>query len=316
MPLLTLGACWAQAGDAYPTRFVGASVFKGEEFIGLNDAANHFHATWCSACRLSRSHASVRCSAKRSRRYRRSRKTDDLDLQVDQSSSKRNVADASSSTVENAPSVDVSANNSSSNSTTSISSRGTVLQACAVTSGFMVALGAIIREASHVAFMQGLPVIDCTKGISFGFETWHLELVTGLVILISSCRYLLLRTWPDFAESSEAANRQVLTSLEPVDYLVVSFLPGISEELLFRGTLLPLSGNNWNSVLLVAALFGILHLGSGRKYSFAIWASFVGLMYGSATMISSSIVVPMLSHSLNNLVGGMIWRYSKSGLSQ
>lgn len=42
-----------------------------------------------------------------------------------------------------------------------------------------------------------------------GFEMWHLELITGLVILISSCRYLLLKTWPDFAESSEAANQQV-----------------------------------------------------------------------------------------------------------
>ncbi|KAL3751837.1 hypothetical protein ACJRO7_012639 [Eucalyptus globulus] len=311
MPLLTLDACWAQAGGTSPTRFIGASVFKGEEFIGLNDATKHFHATCCRACRVSMSRGSVRCSVKRSR-YRRPQKSVDLDLKVDQSSSNTNVTDGSSSTVENAPSIDVSSNSSSMNSTTSISSRSTVLQACTVTSGLMVALGAIIREASHVAFMEGLPVIDCTKEISFGFETWHLELVTGLVILISSCRYLLLRTWPDFAESSEAANRQVLTSLEPVDYLVVSFLPGISEELLFRGTLLPLTGNNWTSVLLVAALFGILHLGSGRKFSFAIWATFVGLMYGSATVVSSSIVVPMLSHSLNNLVGGMIWRYSKS----
>lgn len=109
-----------------------------------------------------------------------------------------------------------------------------------------------------------------------------------------------------FTQYSLSLNVQVLTSLEPVDYLVVSFLPGISEvlrksclsslfvlqfiklvimlhasvssyygmsvqELLFRGALLPLTGNNWNSVLLVATLFGILHLGSGRKSSFAIW---------------------------------------------
>lgn len=41
------------------------------------------------------------------------------------------------------------------------------------------------------------------------FEIWHLELITGLVVLISSCRYLLLKAWPDFAESSDAANQQV-----------------------------------------------------------------------------------------------------------
>lgn len=42
-----------------------------------------------------------------------------------------------------------------------------------------------------------------------GFEMWHLELITGIVVLISSSRYLLLKTWPDFAESSETANQQV-----------------------------------------------------------------------------------------------------------
>jgi len=46
-----------------------------------------------------------------------------------------------------------------------------------------------------------------------GFELWHLELITGLVVLISSCRYLLLKTWPNFAESSEAANKQVTESI-------------------------------------------------------------------------------------------------------
>lgn len=44
--------------------------------------------------------------------------------------------------------------------------------------------------------------------IAVGFEMCHLELVTGLVVLISSSRYLLLKTWTDFAESSEAANLQ------------------------------------------------------------------------------------------------------------
>ncbi|XP_031127771.1 uncharacterized protein LOC116029867 [Ipomoea triloba] len=105
---------------------------------------------------------------------------------------------------------------------------------------------------------------------------------------------------------------QVLTSLEPLDYIVVSFLPGVSEEFLFRGALLPLFGANWPSALAVAAVFGILHLGSGRKYSFAIWATFVGLAYGYATISTSSIIVPMAAHALNNLIGGILWRYTSS----
>lgn len=147
-----------------------------------------------------------------------------------------------------------------------IPSRASVLKACIITCGLIGLLGVVIREVSHIASAGGLPIIDSSLEIPLTFQMWHLELITGLVILISSCRYLLLKMWPDFAESSEAANSQVLSSLEPLDYIVVSLLPGISEELLFRGALLPLFGINWQSVVAVASIFGILHLGSGRKY--------------------------------------------------
>ncbi|XP_011086710.1 uncharacterized protein LOC105168352 [Sesamum indicum] len=193
-----------------------------------------------------------------------------------------------------------------------VPSRTAVLQACTVTSGLMGAVGVLIRQVSHFAAREGWPVLDCSADITFSFELWHLELIAGSVILVSSCRFLLLKTWPDFAESSQAANQQVLTSLEPLDYLLIAFLPGISEELLFRGALLPLFGVNSTSIFVVAALFGVLHLGSGRKYSFAVWATLVGLVYGYATTWSSSIIVPMASHALNNLVAGVIWRYSSN----
>ncbi|XP_058731568.1 uncharacterized protein LOC131603283 [Vicia villosa] len=189
-------------------------------------------------------------------------------------------------------------------------SRNAVLQACIITSGLIAAFGTVIRQVSHIASIEGLPVLDCSTEVSFGFEMWHLELITGLVVLISSSRYLLLKTWPDFAESSEAANRQVLSSLQPLDYIVVAFLPGISEELLFRGAVLPLLGMNWQSIGVAAFIFGVLHIGNGRKYSFAIWATFVGLAYGYATVLSSSLAVPIASHAVNNLIGGLLWKYT------
>lgn len=39
-------------------------------------------------------------------------------------------------------------------------------------------------------------------------------------------------------------------------------------------------------------------------------ATFVGVVYGCATSLSSSIVVAMASHALNNLIGGVSWRLS------
>ncbi|KAL6619480.1 hypothetical protein ACP70R_034619 [Stipagrostis hirtigluma subsp. patula] len=181
--------------------------------------------------------------------------------------------------------------------------RNAVLQACTLTSGLLLAGGLVLRQASHLASLNGWPIADPTD-VSLCFETWHLELVAGLVILISSSRYILLQTWPDFRDSSEAANRQILASLEPLDYIVIACLPGISEELLFRGALMPIFGLNWISALIIGAIFGVLHLGNGRRYSFAIWATFVGFAYGIGTIASSSIIVPMASHSINNIIGG------------
>ncbi|TVU18593.1 hypothetical protein EJB05_34700 [Eragrostis curvula] len=189
--------------------------------------------------------------------------------------------------------------------------RSAVLQACTLTSGLLLAGGLVLRQASHFASLNGWPIADPTD-LSFNFEIWHLELVAGLVVLISSGRYILLETWSEFRDSSEAANNQVLTSLEPLDYIVVSCLPGISEELLFRGALMPILGLNWISALIIGALFGVLHLGNGRRYSFAIWATFVGFAYGIGTLASSSIIVPMASHSLNNIIGGLLWHFAKS----
>uniref|UniRef100_M8C4Z4 CAAX prenyl protease 2/Lysostaphin resistance protein A-like domain-containing protein n=1 Tax=Aegilops tauschii TaxID=37682 RepID=M8C4Z4_AEGTA len=134
-------------------------------------------------------------------------------------------------------------------------------------------------------------------------------LTSGLLLALG---LLLRETWPDFRDSSEAANTQILTSLESLDYIVVACLPGISEEFLFRGALMPIFGLNWISALATGVFFGVLHLGNGRRYSFAIWATFVGLAYGLATIASSSIIVPMASHSINNIIGGLLWRFRDS----
>ncbi|RYR18808.1 hypothetical protein Ahy_B03g063422 [Arachis hypogaea] len=54
--------------------------------------------------------------------------------------------------------------------------------------------------------------------------------ILRFVVFISSSLRLLLNTWTDFADSSQAANLQVLCSLQPLDCMFVAFLPGISEN--------------------------------------------------------------------------------------
>ncbi|KAJ3708746.1 hypothetical protein LUZ61_012451 [Rhynchospora tenuis] len=196
-----------------------------------------------------------------------------------------------------------------------VASRSAVLQACCFTSAALLLFGVLIRQVSHLACINGLPILDATE-VKFGFEIWHIELILALVVLVSSSRYILLKAWPDFAESSEAANQQVLSSLEPLDLVLVAFLPGISEEFLFRGGLMPIFGLDWKSALASGAIFGILHLSGGRKYSYTIWATIVGFSYGLSTVASSSLVVPMVSHSLNNLIGGLFWYLNSNSISE
>lgn len=58
---------------------------------------------------------------------------------------------------------------------------------------------------------------------------------------------------------------------ESVSFKIFGSLVCITQEMLFRGALMPLLGTNWNGIVAVGLIFGLLHLGSGRKYSFAVW---------------------------------------------
>lgn len=257
--------------------------------------------------RPGRRNEAVACAAKNTKRKRRSSPNESKDLLLVVSE------EAASGSGGSAPGTSLETNGEDAATDDEVSGapRSAVLQACTLTSGLLLAGGLLLREASHLASINGWPIADPTD-VSFSFETWHLQLVAGLVIVISSARYLLLQTWPDFRDSSESANRQILASLEPLDYIVVACLPGISEELLFRGAMMPTLGLNWISALIIGTVFGVLHLGNGRKYSFAIWATFVGFAYGMGTIASSSIVVPIASHSINNIIGGLLWRLTKN----
>ncbi|XP_071928653.1 uncharacterized protein [Coffea arabica] len=229
MEVVTLNCCW----KSRPYN-LSASVFQplGMEFVGPRNSAEMSPARFFSGFRVGLRVFASRNSVKKSRKKEKSQK-------YDTSPSNKAVLEENDAVSNTPPLADnyiqensntSSFNHSEGQSTLLIPSRGAVLRACTITSCLIGTLGVVIRQVSHFASTKGWPVIDASSEISLNFETWHLELIVGLVILISSCRYLLLNIWLDFAESSEAANKQVLSSLEPSDYIVVAFLPGISED--------------------------------------------------------------------------------------
>ncbi len=99
----------------------------------------------------------------------------------------------------------------------------------------------------------------------------------------------------------------MLTPLGWPDVLLVACLTGLSEELLFRGALIPASLPDWRGVLLSAAIFGVLHNSGGRNLSFAAWAGGVGALYGAAYLATGNIWVPAAAHALNNFASAAIW---------
>ncbi|CAI5960693.1 unnamed protein product [Closterium sp. NIES-65] len=98
--------------------------------------------------------------------------------------------------------------------------------------------------------------------------------------LVCTPFHTLLRLSPAFLDATNASNARALSSLNATDLIWVSLLPGISEELLFRGALLPLVGVNAVGVIVSGAVFGLLHVTGDRNLTFSAWASSVGCVYG------------------------------------
>ena len=77
---------------------------------------------------------------------------------------------------------------------------------------------------------------------------------------------------------------------------------------MFRCTLLPGVAADWRGVIVAAGVFGALHISGGRRSSFALWATGVGLAYGALAVVLRDGTAPMIAHAAANAAGGLMWR--------
>jgi len=87
----------------------------------------------------------------------------------------------------------------------------------------------------------------------------------------------------------------------PLGLVVVSVLPGICEELLFRGAILGLLRKglpDWASVLIQALLFALLH-GLAVRFPYTLG---IGLVLGLVVVRTGSLWPVMVAHAAHNLV--------------
>lgn len=130
----------------------------------------------------------------------------------------------------------------------------------------------------------------------------------GLGLTITAASSLVYRLWPAYRRSADFYLEFVLKPLILPDIIWVGLLPGLSEELLFRGVMLPALGFNVTGVIISSVCFGVLHLSGSEQWPYVVWATAVGLLFGFSALLTGNLLVPLVAHVLTNLVSSYSWK--------
>ncbi|NJL62376.1 MAG: CPBP family intramembrane metalloprotease [Methylacidiphilales bacterium] len=136
------------------------------------------------------------------------------------------------------------------------------------------------------------------------------EFVVGIILglLITALSSVVYHFNSTYRRSADYYLEIVLKPLALPDIIWLGLLPGLSEELLFRGVLLPALGANDFAVIISSVCFGVLHLSGPQQWSYVIWATIVGLVLGYSAIISGNLLVPIVAHIVTNLVSSYLWK--------
>jgi len=146
------------------------------------------------------------------------------------------------------------------------------------------------------------PVIFSVKAVLIGLGS------AGLIILASNIIY---KIWPAYRRSAQYYLELVLKPLAIPDTLWLGLLPGLSEELLFRGIMIPALGSGVLAVIVSSVLFGVLHLGGVQQWPYGVWATAVGFLLGMIMILTGNLLIPIIAHILTNFISSLVWKLEK-----
>jgi membrane protease YdiL (CAAX protease family) len=131
----------------------------------------------------------------------------------------------------------------------------------------------------------------------------------GLIItLMSSLSYHFL---PYYRKSADYYLEIILKPLALPDLIWLGLLPGLSEELLFRGVMLPALGANHLAVVISSLCFGILHLSGPEQWPYVIWATIIGVIFAYSAIFTGNLLVPIIAHIFINWLSSYFWKIKK-----
>lgn len=130
----------------------------------------------------------------------------------------------------------------------------------------------------------------------------------GLAVGITTASSLVYRVWPAYRHSADYYLQLVLKPLVLPDLIWLGLLPGMSEELLFRGVMLPAVGLDATGLIASSLLFGVLHLSGQQQWPYVVWATAVGLILGLSALFTGNLLVPIVAHIVTNWVSSYLWK--------
>lgn len=151
---------------------------------------------------------------------------------------------------------------------------------------------------------------------NFSLFVWRwkqrdLLLGIGLGLFITALSGLAYRLSPPYRKSADYYLEVVLKPLAMPDLIWLGLLPGLSEELLFRGVMLPALGFDHVAVIVSSLCFGILHLSGSEQWPYVIWATIIGIILGYSALLSGNLLVPIVAHILTNLISSYLWKIQR-----
>ena len=156
---------------------------------------------------------------------------------------------------------------------------------------------------------------DSSTLLAFEFSPPDLLLGVGLGVGITLLSGVIYQLWPAYRKSADMYLALVLKPLHWPDLLWLGLLPGLSEELLFRGVMLPAIGLNWLGILVSGASFGVLHMSGVQQWTYVIWATIIGIILAVGAVASGNLLVPVIAHIVTNLISSTLWKLRQQGSS-
>ncbi len=130
----------------------------------------------------------------------------------------------------------------------------------------------------------------------------------GLGLFITIFSGLAYRFSPPYRKSADYYLEMVIKPLALPDLLWLGLLPGLSEELLFRGVMLPALGADHVAVIVSSLCFGVLHLSGAEQWPYVIWATIIGIILAYSALLSGNLLVPIMAHIVTNLLSSYLWK--------